>query len=76
MAFHISNLGFAGSIVRRFADLEGYVPQFGDKPHQFRWCDNWTPEEEEWKGFVEQAEAAAQTAEVQIAKWQQNSHFA
>lgn len=63
--YHKSNLGKYAGMVERFADLDGYVPELGDAPGDFRWADNAPPYE--WDSFVILAVIATDEANTAIA---------
>jgi len=56
--FHISNLGPRGEAVARFADIDGYIPQPGDRPEEFTWDVpvEWTAQS--WRAFTTAADIA------------------
>lgn len=79
--FHYSNFGQFGEDLRRFADINGYVPQQGDAVDDLTYPKGWfddadaTPEEieEEWQDFVQEAVAATKEAERAVEAWRVGS---
>lgn len=81
--YHWSNLGDFGKGPRVYADLDGYVPQEGDKPENFRWphneftCDFDGGEgyegyaQEQWENHLANAIAATEKAKCALREWQQ-----
>ncbi len=55
MAFRFDKFGSAGKELRRWADVNGHVPEQGDLARDFTW-DNDGPED--WQDFVDDAKAA------------------
>ena len=69
MAYHVSNYGsFAGDL-RRFADLDGYVPEPGDSHDDLDWdsATEWT--DDAWREHVAGAETARKAAAAELAAW-------
>jgi hypothetical protein len=66
--YHKGNLGSYQDYVEHFADIDGYVPQRGDRPHQFRWDGGFPPDD--WEEFVEGAERATSEANDAVERWQ------
>lgn len=65
--FHKSNFGS----IHLPSDLDGYVPEAGDKHEDFRWEDSdWT--DEQWDDFVERAVDATEEANKTIKAWRDN----
>jgi hypothetical protein len=53
--FHISTLGGFGYQLKKFADLDGYIPEPGDRPQYFRWGDRSEWDSQSWTDFIAQA---------------------
>ena len=70
--YHVTNLGDEANRVRQYADLEGYIPQSGDRSEQFTWdgLAEWTADD--WADHVANAETATIEAEAAIGEWQQS----
>lgn len=72
--FHISNLGKYGDLVRRYADIDGYVPQRGDLYEDFNYpVPNDFDNEDYWEEWVEEAERATEKAERGVSRWQRGA---
>lgn len=81
--FHFSNYGQFGMPLQRYADLNGYVPEQGDKLQDFVFPTGWFDSEDEdfnqedWEGFIEAAVEATTVAERKLQDWrykQENYH--
>jgi hypothetical protein len=68
--YHKNNFGRFSYHVERFADLDGYVPEDGDAPHDLTWdaLADWTPEA--WEEFVFEAEMATTRAVRDQYEWE------
>lgn len=64
---HVSNYGFFGEKLKPFTDLNGYIPEEGDKPEDGTWADRFTPTE--WKEFLAKATAAKEKATTALDEW-------
>jgi hypothetical protein len=74
MAFHMSTLGSFGNSLYQWADLEGYVPQAGDKPEDLTYPDeDGEFGDEEWTLWVSQAVAATERAEASLKRWRERN---
>lgn len=71
--FHISKLGGFGYQVREFADLDGYVPEPGDRPTHFTWDDLTQWEGKTWADFVARARDKTHAAMQELSLWQEAS---
>lgn len=85
MAFHYTQLGSFGEILREYADIDGYVPEEGDKPESFNYSSevqyNFTNDfdelgngyegyaEEQWEEFVNEAFEKIKEAEEGTQEW-------
>lgn len=45
MAFHYTNLGHYGQPLQAYADLDGYVPEPGDRLERFAYARGWFDDE-------------------------------
>jgi hypothetical protein len=70
--YNISNLGTFAAHVRAFADIDGYVPEPGDSPDDFRWDGGEPPHD--WPVFIEGAVKATRVANASAARWQGVPH--
>jgi hypothetical protein len=78
MAFHYSNFGMFSNQLKAYADLDGYVPEYGDKLTDFHYPHGHfdDPEataeeiEDEWREFIERAAEATKAAEKEAKNWQ------
>lgn len=68
--FHISTLGAFGHSLRRFADLEGYVPELGDSPNSFRWDRSVDWNQESWSEFLGKVDRQTRCVLQNRALWQ------
>lgn len=72
MSYHLNNLGTYADHVRPFADIDGYVPQDGDAPEDFRWDGGEPPHD--WEEHVAGAVKATRIANASISRWQGTPH--
>ena len=56
--FHVSSLGGFAYSLRNFADADGYVPEPGDRPNNFRWEQTIKWNHKNWTEFIEKAGVA------------------
>uniref|UniRef100_A0A7C3VJX4 Uncharacterized protein n=1 Tax=Planktothricoides sp. SpSt-374 TaxID=2282167 RepID=A0A7C3VJX4_9CYAN len=54
--FHLSTLGGFSYQLREFADLDGFVPEPGDRPKNFRWEGDRQWDSQTWKEFLYRAQ--------------------
>lgn len=54
--------------VLSYADLDGYVPELGDLPSQFRYPEKYVFTDEQWKNWVMEAYEATQAALLDFAE--------
>ena len=68
MSFHYTNYGsFAGEL-KKYADLRGYVPEYGDSADDFDWPhEGFTADQ--WDDFVAEAVDATEKAEKALRRW-------
>ncbi|MEB3826623.1 hypothetical protein [Phormidium sp. CCY1219] len=71
--FHISSLGGFGYQVKDFADLDGYVPEPGDRPSHFRWDEFVEWDRKTWSEFVARARKKTDRALQGLSLWQDAS---
>jgi len=70
MSYHITNLGSFSNRVRRYADLDGYVPEDGDPRQYFTYDTSGDDfDEDTWAEWVASAIAATEEAERGLACW-------
>ncbi len=74
MAFHIYDLGPVSGKLQEYADMDGMIPETGDKWQDFRWTHSNTKafkaqdeDEQLWQEFVERAIAATSKAFQQLS---------
>ena len=65
--FHLSNFGKFGEGLKRFADVNGCVPESGDRLDHMAYPN--TPED--WEEFVGHAVEATVAAQKQVTAWQE-----
>ena len=72
MAFHFSKLGRFSHNIKRFADMNGLVPEAGAKREDFVYVTGYHGDftAESWEDFVNEAVAATKHATEASAKWQ------
>lgn len=71
--FHISTLGGFGCQLRTFADLDGFVPEPGDRPNKFRWDEQTEWNAQNWKDFVNRASKKTQEVLQLLELWREAS---
>lgn len=69
MSFHYSNFGSFGGKLKRFADLNGYVPQEGDSHENMTWDAMTEWDDDSWDSHVAEAVAATAAAEKELDAW-------
>ncbi len=67
---HKSNLGGYGDDAEQYADIDGYIPQAGDKHENMNWDAMTVWDDDSWAEHVSAAVAATAAAEEAIADWQ------
>lgn len=81
--FHVSNFGSLAGSLADVADLNGFVPEPGDRPEQFTWDhDEFTNDFDDygngyegyadgiWEVFVSDAQEALRAANLRVEGWQ------
>lgn len=74
--FHHTNMGTYGESLKRFADMDGYVPEDGDELAQFNFASGWFGDEDDeaneeaWEQHVTEAVSATAEAEKALTEWQ------
>ena len=82
MAFHISNFGSCGEVLRKYADIDGYIPEDGDDPSILNYGHNEFTEDfdgdyegyegcaaDTWSTFLDEAVTATHKAVDTITAW-------
>ena len=64
--YHQTNLGKLSTYVRRYVDLDGYVPEPGDSVDEFEWEDP----PHDWEEFVSKATHETARANLLASLWQ------
>ena len=72
MAFHFSKLGRFSHNVKRFADMNGLVPEAGDKREDFDYVTGYRGDftDKSWEEFVNEAVATTKHAIEARTEWQ------
>lgn len=70
MAFHKTNYGQFG--VSLPSDLDGYVPEPGDRFEDFHWDGFTAWNEDTWEDFITEAKAAVAEANMGLREWRHN----
>lgn len=65
--FHHTNFGTFGESLRQFADVNGYVPEFGDSLDKMAYPNPPV----NWESFIEQAVQATQAAKEGLDNWRE-----
>jgi len=74
MAYHLSNLGQYGRDVERYADVDGYVPEAGDKLGTMNYTvetERGLRDEETWADWLRDAIAATVGANRAVQAWRE-----
>ena len=71
--FHISTLGGFSYQLREFADLDGFVPEPGDRPKNFRWDSSRQWDSQTWKEFLYRAQDRKHKVEQLSSLWAEAS---
>lgn len=72
MPFHISNFGKFDRYLKKYADIEGYVPERGDMASDFNYPEpNDFHDQEIWQEFVAEAVQCAESAQRDVDEWRE-----
>ncbi len=71
--FHVSSLGGFAYSLKAFADADGYVPEAGDRPNNFRWEQTIKWNNKTWADFIERASKKTHEAREKQELWQEAS---
>ncbi|NER37915.1 MAG: hypothetical protein F6J93_28805 [Oscillatoria sp. SIO1A7] len=71
--FHIKELGGFGCQLREFADADGYVPEPGDRPKNFRWDGYIKWDDRSWQDFLARARERKNRVLELSSLWQEAS---
>lgn len=75
--FHYTNFGSYGEQLKKYADMDGYVPESGDELSQFTFASGLFDDgdceaiEDAWFDFVAEAVSATCDAEKALIAWRQ-----
>jgi hypothetical protein len=69
MAFHYTNLGLFGEELKKYTDIDGFIPEAGDEWENFYWDAMIEWDDDSWEDFVAEAVEATLLANNSLDDW-------